>query len=339
METNTCNVNNHLDMDAFLPPRKRLLAGFKRQNSDVNPPLPLKDDILLNNPFIAQFNNSNLSYEDIVKASRAAAIEATKVAEAAKAKAEEKAAKAAKAVTAARNALDLVATLSEETAKEEKSSKKNKMKKRVTVEELYTNKNKGSTNSRTDEELARNLHRAINSSPRILNNSDTKGCKHKKVKRSGLPGRVDIGSEFTNGRENQTYMATNNGKGVVRNVETESPIKKIGVVMVDSNTSNSDRSDRLKLGNSEVLESFGAKRGRFKQKRLPLSICSFRDQTGTKDEFKSQGMPLTEDNNVGTSGVLFSSGNKLMPAERTSMRKCQSFNVPAGVEQNKVMQL
>ncbi|KAL6503910.1 hypothetical protein OROGR_025833 [Orobanche gracilis] len=335
METNTCNVNNHLDMDAFLPPRKRLLAGFKRQNSDVNPPLPLKDDILLNNPFIAQFNNSNLSYEDIVKASRVAAIEATKVSEAAKAKAEEKAAKAAKAVTAARNALDLVATLSE-TAKEEKSSKKNKMKNRVTVEELYNNKNKGGTNSRMDEELARNLHRAINSSPRILNNSDTKGCKHKKVKSSGLPGRVDIGSEITNERENQTYMAT---KGVVRNVETEIPIKKIGVVMVDSNTSNSNRSDRLKLGNSEVLESFGVKRGRFKQKRLPLSICSFRDQTGTKEEFKSQGVPLTEDNNVGTSGVLFSSDNKLMPAERTSMRKCQSFNVPAGVEQNKVMQL
>ncbi|KAJ6990507.1 hypothetical protein NC653_018922 [Populus alba x Populus x berolinensis] len=33
MEANICDIN-HLDADVLLPPRKRLLAGFKKQSSD-----------------------------------------------------------------------------------------------------------------------------------------------------------------------------------------------------------------------------------------------------------------------------------------------------------------
>ncbi|GFP91356.1 proline--tRNA ligase [Phtheirospermum japonicum] len=332
METNnnnTCNVNNHLDADALLPPRKRLLAGLKRQNSDVTSPSPSKNDTCLNNnnnnnPFLPELSNSNLSIEEIVEASRIAAIEATKIADAARAQAEEKAAKAAKAFAAAKNALDLVAILSDEIDKKEKCVKKNKMKKHVTVEELYNKKNKGNTNSRTDEELARNLHRAINSSPRISKNSDTKSHnKHKKMKSSGFAGRVNICSEIRN-----------NGNGVVENLDAEG-----------LNTSKPDRSEdldngergragkieRVKLGNSEVLESFGRKRGRIKQKKLPLSICSFRDQTGPREELKSKG----------SNQDSFSSGSNLVPDERasTSLWKCQSFKAPTCVKQNKVMQL
>ncbi|KAK6121879.1 hypothetical protein DH2020_044394 [Rehmannia glutinosa] len=353
METNTCNIN-HLDSDALLPPRKRLLAGLKRQNSDVNSPPPStpssagsESDTLLNNPLRVHLSNPNLSNEEIVEASRIAAIEAAKVAKALRAKAEEKAAKAAKAVAAAKSALDLVATISEEAANKEKCLKKNKMKKHVTVEALYNNKNKGNTNCRTDEELARKLHRTINSSPRILKNtngSDTKN--HKRLKSSAFSKEG-----------NQPSTTASNGNGLVREVETEGAIKKIDVITVDLNTSKPDKNDqrkldngeewrpskneRLKLGNNEILDSFGKKRGRIKQKKLPLSICSFRDQNGPKEDLKSQGMPLLEDNNVGTavgSQPLFSSGNSLLPAERTSMWKCQSFKVPACVKQNKVMQ-
>ncbi|KAK4436278.1 hypothetical protein Salat_0791500 [Sesamum alatum] len=380
METNTCNVNN-LDSDALLPPRKRLLAGLKRQNSDVNspPPFPLspncagsKNDAC-NNIYRSQLSNPNLSSEEIVEASRIAAIEAAKVAEAARANAEEKAAKAAKAVAAAKSALELVATLSEEASNKEKGLRKNKMKKHVPVETLY-NKNKGNSNCRTDEELARKLHQAINSSPRILKNasgSDTKNHKHKRLKSSAASERPSISSGVPVAEGNRPSSATSNGNVVVGETDNEGSIKKIDMIMVDLNTSKSDKGDQLKLdngegrrvpgksdqvksGNREVeallskdkfaesLESFGKKRGRIKQKKLPLSICSFRD--GPKEELKSQGMLQLEDNAVRTAvgnQPLFSMGpssSSLMPVDKTSMWKCQSFKAPACVKQNKVMQ-
>lgn len=368
METNTCNVN-HLDADAHLPPRKRLLAGLKRQNSDVNSPAPStpssagsESDVRLNNALRSQLSNPSLSNEEIVEASRIAAMKAAKVAEAARANAEEKAAKAAKAVAAAKSALDLVAILSDETSIKERFLKKNKMKKHVTVEALY-NKNKGSTNCRTDEELARNLHRVINSSPRILKNtsgSDVKNHRHKRLKSSAASGRTSITSGDPVGEGDGPSAAKSNGNGVVGEVDAGSSVKKIDVIMVDLNASKHDNGDQLKLDNGEgsrlskterlklddgeVLDSFGKKRGRIKQKKLPLSICSFKDQTSLKEEVKPEGVQLSEGNAVKTGAdnqPLFSMGpssNGLMPVERAPMWKCQSFKAPACVKQNKVMQ-
>lgn len=354
METNTCDVN-HLDADALLPPRKRLLAGLKRQNSDANSPPPppsnpgsagSEKDVYANSPLRFQLSNPNISNEEIVEASRVAAIEAAKTAKAARANAEEKAAKAAKAVAAAKSALDLVATLSDEVAIKEKYLRKNKMKKHVPVETLY-NKNKRKTNSRTDEEVARNLHRAINSSPRILKNasgSDMKSHKHKRVKISALSGRTSTSIGVPLGETDQP--SADSGNGVVGEVDTEGSIKKIDMIMVDLNTSKPH--DQLKLDlpeSNEALDSFGKKRGRIKQKKLPLSICSFRDQTGPKEVLKPQGISLLEDNGVrtamGNNKPVFqmgSSGSSLMPVERTSMWKCQSFKAAACVKQNKLMQ-
>ncbi|KAL8519281.1 hypothetical protein ACS0TY_010285 [Phlomoides rotata] len=356
METNTCNVN-HLDADAHLPPRKRLLAGLKRQISDVISPMSLtpdsvesEDDAILNYSFMSQLTNPSLSNEEIVKASRITAMKAAKVAEAARANAEEKAAKAAKAMAAAKSALDLVAILSDEAAKKEKILKKNKMKKHVTVEALY-NKNKGNTNRRTtDEELARKLHRDINSSPRILKNSsgsDMKYPKHKKLKSSTFSGRAST-CGVPPGEGSQPSIATSNGNGVV-GVAVEDPIKKIDMIVVDLNTSKPldsgegcqpSNTERMVSDNIEVLDSFGKKRGRIKQKKLPLSICSFRDQSSPKEELKSQGIQLLKDTAV-DKGPLFSmgsSGNNEMPIGRASMWKCQSFKAPACVKQNKVVQ-
>ncbi|XP_042065033.1 uncharacterized protein LOC121808547 [Salvia splendens] len=312
METNTCTVN-HLDTDAHLPPRKRLLAGLKRQNSDANSPTQStpssagsEHDAHLNSALRSQLSNPSLSNEQIVEDSRIAAMKAAKLAEAARANAEEKAAKAAKAVAAAKTALDLVVILSEETGNKEKLLKKNKMKKHVTVEALYSKKK---SSARSDEELARNLHRAINSSPRILKSppgSDAKSHKHKR------PRGCTVGEG-------------GNGNGVV----------EIDMIMVDLNTSKDDNNgdssrlskpERLKLDDGEVLDSISRKRGRIKQKKLPLSICSIKDQTSPKEEGKPQ--------------ALFSSNSMMPPAvERTpSMWKCQSFKAPACVKQNKVMQ-
>ncbi|XP_051138439.1 uncharacterized protein LOC127256461 isoform X2 [Andrographis paniculata] len=343
METNTCNVN-HLNADALLPPRKRLLAGLKRQSSDVHSLMPTTTSHSSESEYNARLNNlmrlhlssdRNLSNEEIVEASRCAAIRAAEVAEAARANAEQKAAKAAKAMAAAKSALDLVASLSEEASGKEKHQKKNKMKKHVPVQAFY-NRNKRNTNCKTDEELARKLHQAINSSPRILK-SDSKNQKHKKLKTSmhnGVPLNQEGPSKSSNGVGGQ--------------VDMEGPIKDIDMIMVDLNTSKHDDRDRDRDGSppklengvsippkdnksSESPDSTGKKRGRTKQKKLPLSICSFRDQTSSPKggEMKPRGEDCMDSHTATTT-----SGDSLMPSW-----KCQAFRAPQTcITQSKVMQ-
>ncbi|CAA2972422.1 Hypothetical predicted protein [Olea europaea subsp. europaea] len=379
MEANACDVS-HLDADALLPPRKRLLAGLKRRNSDLNCHTSsascnarnLYDD-RLNNVLRSNVDNPNLSNEELVEASRLAAIKATKAAEAARAIAEEKAAKAAKAVAAAKSALELVASLSDESANKEKYLKKNKMKKHVPVQTLY-NKHRGISSCKKDEELARKLHSAINSSPRISKNfpsSDLKNHKHKRLK-SSASERTCVDSGGSACERNQSSMS--NGNGSVGKIHTEGLVKEVDKTMVDLNTSKFNNDDQPKLENGEgsqhkydkaerlksenevtgtlnskenfleSLDSFGKKRGRIKQKKLPLSICSFRDQTSLKVDLKSKPILETQENARKAAAVdkppftVGSSGGSLMPVERTSMWKCQAFKTPGCVKQNKVMQ-
>ncbi|KAL7146290.1 hypothetical protein ABFS83_06G030800 [Erythranthe nasuta] len=303
METNTCDVNN-LDTNALLPPRKRLLAGLKRQGS---PSTGSEYDARLNDILRSHLSNP---LDEIVEASRSAATKAAKVAEAARANAEQKAVKAAKAVAAAKNALDLVAALSEES---DKFQKKNKTKKHVPVQALYNKKKKkgkGKAICRSDEEMARELHKAINSSPRTLRKSpDADSSKNRKNKKMKISG---------------------NGNGVGKGID---------MLMVDLNTSEHDRDEEVGLDNGEVpengevgaesLDSFGKRRRRIKQKKMPLSICSSRDQSSSspKEETKTQQLFSVEN-----------SSNSLIPIERASMWKCHAFKPPACLAQNKVMQ-
>ncbi|KAL7107076.1 hypothetical protein ACP275_06G031300 [Erythranthe tilingii] len=309
MESNTCDVNN-LDTNALLPPRKRLLAGLKRQSS---PSTESEYDARLNDLLRSHLSNP---LDEIVEASRSAATKAAKVAEAARANAEQKAVKAAKAVAAAKNALDLVAALSEES---DKFQKKNRTKKHVPVQALYNKKKKGKgkgkgkASCRSDEEMARELHKAINSSPRTLRKSpDADSSKNRKNK------KMKIANAAING----------NGLG-----------KRIDMLMVDLNTSEHDRDEGVSLDNGEVpengevgaesLDSFGKRRRRIKQKKMPLSICSSRDQSSSspKEETKTHQLFSVEN-----------SSNSLIPIERASMWKCHAFKAPACLAQNKVMQ-
>ncbi|WMV16510.1 hypothetical protein MTR67_009895 [Solanum verrucosum] len=342
MEANVCDIN-HLDADVLLPPRKRLLAGLKKQNSDVyssipSPPTvssPLCDfDIRLNNLLKSHFGDSNRSYEEIAEASRLAALEAVKAAKAARAIAEEKAAKAAKAVAAAKSALELVATLSDEGTSRDKHLT------------LY-NKNKGTDNCRTDEELARTLHRAINSSPRILKNStsDSRNQKHKRLKRSSPSEKSKLQNGSTSLEGNRP--STSNGNGFTRERESDRHISDKDLVRVDLNT-KFNKSDHTKMENGEresIISkekvgdsvndscSIEKKKGRLKQKKLPLSICSFRDQASPKEDLKSKSSSSFDENiSKGTT-----SNNPIFPLERP-MWKCQSFKAPTCVEPNKVMQ-
>ncbi|CAL5326576.1 unnamed protein product [Camellia sinensis] len=359
MEANLCDIN-HLNSDVLLPPRKRLLAGLKKQNFDGNSHQPSTSttssefDTRLNNLLRSHLNNPNLSPEEIVEASRSAAAAAVKVAEAARAAAEEKAAMAAKAVAAAKSALELVAAVSEESsASRERYSKKNKMKKHIPVRTLY-NKHKPIQNCRTDEELARKLHQAINSSPRISKHSSTselKGNKHKRLKGLSTPEKSRVSNGGIAQERNTPSMS--NGNGVTRKVNSEGSSHEAYAVRVDENVSKFNKLDRLKMDNGEAetshlkeknLESsdeacsIGRKRGRMKQKKLPLSICTFRDRSNPKEELKSKSSPLTAENTRKTT----SNSITLVPVEpsveTTSMWKCKAFKAPVCVKQNKVVQ-
>lgn len=384
MEANICDVN-HLDADVLLPPRKRLLAGLKKQSSETEgasglslvasssasastsrfasasasaqSSAALSDfEIRLNNLLNSHSNSPNLTPEEIVEASKSAATAAAKAADAARAAAEEKAVIASKAMAAAKSALDLVASFSEEAACKERYLKKNKLKKHLPVQLLYK-KDQPIENNRTDEELARKLHRAINSSPRISKNSsssDWKGHKHKKPKISaGLEkSRVCNGDVLL--EINPSSMI--NGHAIAGKINSDSSIRESYTRKADEKACKSDKSSQLDMDNGEPESSqprdktsedvctTGKKRGRVKLKRLPLSICTFRDQANPKEEMNARSSPLAE-NKMGSptaSGTpLFSmepSADGVMPIGVTPVWKCQEFQAPACVKQNKVMQ-
>ncbi|KAI3824237.1 hypothetical protein L1987_05687 [Smallanthus sonchifolius] len=311
MEGNACGVN-HLDSDVLLPPRKRLLACLKRQNSDANgnsnsnlnlyAPSTCNSldqiDTRISCLLKAHLSSENPSQEEIVAASRTAAEVAVKVAMAARAAAQEKAVIAAKAMAAAKKALELVASVDdgqELLSLAEQQVKKHKSKKQVDVQMLYENRNPGVENGKTnDEELARKLHHAINSSPRISKGgapSDVKSHKHKKLKTS------------ENGRLSNGSIVGENEK------EVENMTK-----------SNMGNGSKAKSGDEDNT-TFGRKRGRMKQKKLPLSICHDKAQATPKEDVTSRS-PLS----VG-------------PSAGGPLWKCQAFKAPACVKQNKVMQL
>ncbi|KAK8673361.1 hypothetical protein V6N13_111703 [Hibiscus sabdariffa] len=365
MEANICDIN-HLDADALLPPRKRLLAGFKKQASNANgasdqptvasssssppaspSPSTSSSDVnahLKNLLMSSDLYNPNHSPEEILAASRAAATSAAKAAEAARAAAEEKAAIAAKAVAAAKSALDIVAKFSEETVHKDRHLKKNKLKKHVPVQLLYK-KHEPVESPRTDEDLARKLHRAINSSPRISKTSSTewRGHKHKKPKvmptlekTMASNGGIVLGG---------IQSSTCNGGTVASEIDSEDSMEesvKAGGKKSELDNGDAESSHLKEKAFEDVTP--GKKRGRMKLKRLPLSICSFRDRVNPKEEMISKSSPLTEkkmDNStaaVKTFLALEPSDDGVISIEGAPIQKCQNFKAPACIKQNKVMQ-
>lgn len=316
MEGNAYNIND-LDSDVLLPPRKRLLAGLKKQ-IDVSPCIPsspvydnmgFEFDIRLNNLLKFHSDDCNRSIEEIVEASRVAAAEAVKLAKAARAIADEKAAKAAEAMAAAKSAIKLVDTFSDEVMGRDKYSKKNKMKKHVPVQTLY-NKYKGTKNCRMDEDLARTLSRTINSAPRISKNStsDSKNHKYKRLKSSSPSEDAKHQNGSTSWEGNRP--STSNGiKG------PNGPSQKKDLTRVELSTAKFNKADLRKMENGESSKSskadclktengqgepmnskekfeespddkcnIGKKKGRMKQKKLPLTL---KDKVNHKKDMNS----------------------------------------------------
>ncbi|RAL53065.1 hypothetical protein DM860_016300 [Cuscuta australis] len=342
MEANVCDADN-LDADVLLPPRKRLLAGMRKQNGDANPHTPSSSffgsgfssgefDTRLNKLLRSHLSDHSLSNEEIIEASRMEAAEAARAARNARALAEEKAAKAAKAIAAARAALELVSISDEEAASRHSQSKKNKTKKHVAVHALY-DKNRGVDSCRTDEELAKNLHRAINSSPR--------NHQHKKLKTLPVSETSKASSS-----DRANYRSRENGKALE---------------VYKSNSTATESGERVENGSKEAdeeymddFESVGRKKGRFKQKKLPLSICNFKDQANPKEELKSKNshrikedvIPTTPTaattttaTTTTTTTTTITSNKSIFSVERSPAWKCQAFKEPTTcIKQNKVMQ-
>ncbi|CAL0330804.1 unnamed protein product [Lupinus luteus] len=355
---NVCDVSQ-LDADVLLPPRKRLLAGLKKQNSDgdataflspvaVSCDVAYPSSVSFSSEFEARLkhllcyrsNNPNLTPEELVEASKTVAIAATKAAKAARAAAEEKSAIAAKAVAAAKSALDLVASFSEKAVTKERNLKRSKSKKHLPVQLLYT-KNRSIGNCRTDEELAHTIHRAINSSPRISKNSpnsNSKGSKHKKLKSSSsfkITEGSDAGLAFGLDR-----LSLNNGHTLVEKIDSDGLNKKgfkydiSSQMEIDNGEAESSQS---KEKNYEDLSPIGKKRGRAKLKKSPLSICTSKDKAHPKNGTRARSSLLTE-MNTGNHSV---NTTPLFPVEPSTdrMKPIEALKAPpACIKQNKSVQ-
>lgn len=367
MEDNACDIN-HLDSDVLLPPRKRLLAGLKKQNSDVNPCTlspPVDDimgfefDIRLNNLLKFHSGDCNRSIEEIVEASRVAALKAVELAKAARVVAEEKAVKAAEAMAAARSAMELVATVSGEVTGRDKYSKKNKVKKHVPVQTLY-NKHKGTKSCRTDEDLARTLSRTINSSPKISKNStsDCRNQKHKRLKNSSPSENAKLLNGSASWEGNRP--STSNGISISGIKGANGPSQEKDLTRVDLSIAKFDKADLRKMENGELSQSrkddclnmqngkgepmnskekfgespddicnIGKKKGRMKQKKLPLGSCSFRDKVNPQKDMNSKSASSPNEKINKATAI----DEPVFAVERSSTWKCEAFKAPACVKQ------
>ncbi|XP_010432274.1 PREDICTED: uncharacterized protein LOC104716581 [Camelina sativa] len=289
MEMNPCDMMNQLDSDSHLPPRKRLLAGFKKlnpnnnnnangsspsdfasssstSNSNGSSSAPTHVQTHLDNLLASRFNNDQ-SPEELVASTRSAAALAVKAAKAARAIANEKALVSARAIAAAKRALELVDSFPKEAIPDtkERSPKKNKQKKHVPVELLYS---KGQLRRDEEDDLARRLHRAIdNTYPRVLrtySEFEENGQRYKKHKKNKNVVEAGGGSS--------SIIVTGSMKDIAGIVDSDSSYE--GLEIARSN--RDEEADSKKAG--EESSSLGKRRGRVKLKKIPLSICNSRNQ-------------------------------------------------------------
>lgn len=381
MDTNECDIN-HLDADVLLPPRKRLLAGLKKQsfsestsqfsqenNHSPSPsrsplsPNPLSEfDLRLSNLLKSYKNGSKMSPLEIAEAARSKAAKAAKAAEAARTAAEKKAAIAVKAVAAAKSALDLVSSIPEDVDSRDMDHKTNKLKKHVPIQPFYK-KYQPVEKCGTDEELARRLHRAMNSSPRTSKHSlgsKYKNHKHKKLKISPPSERSGIGNGSSLGDGTSKLALTCNGDVVEGALDFEGSNEEPYTAKVDDKLSRFSRLDEIEVNSGEAESSHskgkalepsdemrvnGRKRGRIKQKKLPLSICSSKDQANPREELnltKSFLMRPRTDKPTARHVSLLSveppAADNLSPARVTPVWKCQDFKVSEYIKPDKVVQ-
>ncbi|KAI4325746.1 hypothetical protein MLD38_031119 [Melastoma candidum] len=364
MDDASCDVN-HLDANVLLPPRKRLLAGLKKQSLDVSegsssPSLASCSsssspssvfEAHMNRLMNIHANHPSLTLEEIAEASESASLTAANIAKAARAAAEEKAAIAVKKVVVVKSALDLVASFSEGRVVDEGSPRRNKLKKQVPVHSLYRGRPRKATSSKTDEEIARKLHQVINSSPRIVKNPSTPDSSGIKCKNRDVPH-----DSFRNGSVNGGTVSE--VSGVLCNASA-SGVECKGYEQEEIKTSDRDDKPHRKSidgmlqierdkASDEKHTMTGKKRGRVKLKKLPLSICTSKDKANVKDDTKERISPhiMSSDNVNGSMGSHHKESPVVDGAKKTVEKnakppfwRCQEIEAPPACgKRNKVSQ-
>lgn len=358
MEANRCHAD-HININACLPPRKRLLAGLKSQsceNTSSSSHSSISSDfaVHLREFLFVDSKKPHISPEQIVEASRSAALAAAEVAAAAKATALEKEAAAAQAIAAAKSALELVASVTKRSAIVESCQRRSKLRKHVPVKLLYKG-HQLTENHESDEELARRLHRAMNSSPRISKNPVNSNWKiHSSKTHRQLPalGEAMIFKDVYEGisspaiyerdvdaHECAGYILE---RGSTSKLSEEVKLCTAETKRFDSLKIVRERKGRKKCGHSpEAKGVIGGKRSRSKQKKLPLSLCTRRDCEKPKPKAESIGFSSTEEKCIAKtmpSSAIQPSNKGKVSVESIEIWKHQDLAATKSFSESKILQ-
>ncbi|XP_074565442.1 uncharacterized protein LOC141821951 [Curcuma longa] len=250
------------DANNYLPPRKRLLAELRRENSEFDylPPVPFVSGDL-GARLRGIINSPDSTPEKIIEVSKSVALAATEIAAVARKTAIEKAAAATKAKADAKDALLFLDSITMKCRKV-CSNKIKIRKKHIPIKLLYKTYHP-SGRLETDEELTRKLHHAMNSSPIISNH------REKLTWNSGQ--EVPCNSD-------EVYNETTHDF----NVESITSNYSDGKTVVCSKADNFEEEEkfchRKKKQQNELFRSVaGTRKVRVKQKKLLLSQCNLRD--------------------------------------------------------------
>ncbi|KAF8686890.1 hypothetical protein HU200_043395 [Digitaria exilis] len=294
------------DLNTHLPPRKRLLAGFRTAATSCDAtellPSPLASGDLaarLREMALAA-NASASSPEEMIDAARAAAEAAADAAVAARATAAEKAAVAAKARAAARAAMEFLDSFSKTGASRNGLQFKVKSrKKHVQVKMLYRPNGtlgdapKPRRRKQSDEEVARSLHRAMNSSPRISHTGPPKRPRGKDGAATG-----EGGADACNG--SSTHAPTEAGRGLPNGC-SEGKSSETTVPLFKHEGPDDDQSRHAARSSGDVITDNGAGSGgqkvKIKRKELlPLNHNDNKETEEPKDTEPSvQVQPIGQD--------------------------------------------
>ncbi|KAJ3677168.1 hypothetical protein LUZ60_002892 [Juncus effusus] len=172
------------DLTTRLPPRKRLLAGLKNPNPNFELEIPIRlASSEIGSRLREIINAPNLSPQEAIEALKSIALAASETAAKARQIAMEKASIADKEKENAQNALEYLDSISENKNGRRVRGSASRVRAKTRV-------------SDTDEEIAKRLHRTMNSSPRI--------CKEKK--RSMSCDFADRSSEKTESFEGENEI-------------------------------------------------------------------------------------------------------------------------------------
>ncbi|WOL18913.1 hypothetical protein Cni_G27710 [Canna indica] len=325
------NVNIHL------PPRKRLLAELKKENPELDflPPVPfISGDLGAQLRDVVRSPNSTL--EEIVEVSKSVALAADEIAVAARNSAVEKAAAAAKAKVAAKSALLFLDSISRNRDSSKVGLSKTKVRKKQIPIKLLYKTNHAARSQKTDEDLARKLHHAMNSSPRISRS------KHKKLRNSGKEALNDDDLVCCENSHDLHGGVRLSNKSIIDKSE-----KKI---LVSSKANIFDRPEESKYytqkqhNGSKLRVIADLRNVGVKRKKLPLSQCDGKDQSnqetllsyGNRHSF-NRDSDLNFSESRMSSEDAKSSNDGGMSMNITSTWECKKIKVSQCSSDNKVL--